>query len=160
MCVVLAVAALTLRASVLRVKVSDALVHREVLVTPQSRHLLGLLRVLQHGAHTGVVGQHFCVGHAAETGVCVALLDVPLVELFDVRDGVQAASGLDQVGVLGEQDVADDASAVVLGLEVGVGEANEDLFHLVLAEEVGQVSHAVRSVVVVKRIIVRVRLCA
>lgn len=41
--------------------------------------------------------------------------------------------------------MADDAAAVVLRLEVWVRETNEDLFHLMLAEKVGQVSHAVRS---------------
>ena len=42
--------------------------------------------------------------------------------------------------------MTNDASSVVFRFEVRIGEANEDLFHLVLAEEVGQVSHAVGSV--------------
>ena len=39
-----------------------------------------------------------------------------------------------------------DAAAVVLGLEMRIGEANENLLHLVLAKEIGQVPHTVRSV--------------
>lgn len=42
--------------------------------------------------------------------------------------------------------MADDAAAMVLGLEVRIGEADEDLLQLTLAEEIGQVSHAVRAV--------------
>jgi hypothetical protein len=40
--------------------------------------------------------------------------------------------------------VADNAAAVVLGLEVRIREADEDLFHLVLPEEVREVAHAIR----------------
>ena len=42
--------------------------------------------------------------------------------------------------------MTNDTSSVVLRFEVRIGEANKDLFHLVLAEKVGQVSHTVRSV--------------
>ena len=42
--------------------------------------------------------------------------------------------------------MTNNASSVVLRFEVRIGEANKDLFHLVLAEKVGQVSHAVGSV--------------
>ena len=41
--------------------------------------------------------------------------------------------------------MADDAAAVVLSLEVRVGEAHEYLVHLVPPEEIGQVPHAVGS---------------
>jgi len=42
--------------------------------------------------------------------------------------------------------VTNDASSVVLGFKVRIRETNKDLFHLVLAEKVGQVSHAVGSI--------------
>lgn len=68
--------------------------------------------------------------------------------MYDVRtcDGVQASTRLQQVRVLREQNVTDDTSSVVLHFEMRIGKADEDLFHLVLAKEVGQVSHAVCSV--------------
>ena len=41
--------------------------------------------------------------------------------------------------------VRDNAAAMVLGFEVRVGEADEDLLQLALLEVVGQVLHAIRA---------------
>ena len=85
MCVELVIATTTTAASpILRVKIRDALVHREVLVATQPGDLFGLFGVLQHGTYSGVVGERLTVRDAAEARVRLTLLDVPLVQLFHI----------------------------------------------------------------------------
>lgn len=105
--------------------------------------------------------------HKARVGR--ALLHVPLVQVLDVRDGVQDASRSQQVRVLGQQMRAaggkqtwsahrstrtrdwserlllDNATAVVALLELRVREAEEHLGDLSLGEVVRQVAHGICS---------------
>eukprot|EP00968_Pinguiococcus_pyrenoidosus_P018967 scaffold1963_cov242-Pinguiococcus_pyrenoidosus.AAC.10 len=79
------------------------------------------------------------------TWVRVALLHVPLVQIFDVRDRVESAVGSKEEGILVQQGFAHDPPAMILGLEVRIREAEEQAAHLALPEEVGQVAHRIAA---------------
>eukprot|EP00981_Chlorochromonas_danica_P013181 scaffold5939_cov165-Ochromonas_danica.AAC.10 len=124
--------------------IHEALVDCDVLASSDACHLLALLSLEGHRSHGRVSGQRLFALHAPEVRMSVALLHVPLVELLHVSDSVQTAPGLYEIGVLGEQLGRHDASPVVLGLEVRVREADEELLQLTSLEVVRQVAHAVR----------------
>ena len=89
-----------------------------------ARDFLPLLRFLGDGIDVGVVVTQI---NFLEAVVRVQLRHVPRMQFFDVRDGVQETTFLQDVGVLREQRLGDDAPPMVLRLEVRVGKTEENL---------------------------------
>ena len=83
--------------------------------------------------------------HLSEQRVGLQVLLVPLMQFLDVSDAVDLATLLQHICVLAEESVVDDASAVVLGLEVRVRKADEYLVQLTLPYVVSQVPHGVSA---------------
>lgn len=71
------------------------------------------------------------------------MLHHPAMQILHIRDGVHFAPGLQHVCILGVQGGADDAGLVFAGLEVRIGEAEEDFLELRFGEEVGEEFHGV-----------------
>ena len=65
------------------------------------------------------------------------------MELLHVRHGVQEGALGQDVCVLVEKVRGDDAPAVILGLKVGVGEAEKEFLELPLGEVIADVPHRV-----------------
>ena len=66
--------------------------------------------------------------------MCSQMVHVPLVKLQHISDAVDSTLGLEEIGVFGEEASVDYPSAIVLGLEVRVREADEDLLETRLRE--------------------------
>jgi hypothetical protein len=125
---------------------------RPVLLPLLPDDFLPLFGAVDHEAKAGVA----VVSDLAELGVGVEVVEVPVVEFLHVSDAVDASVRLQQEGVLREEARADNPPLVFLGLEVRVGEADEDLLNAVLGKVVAKVLHAVRpyhaDVVVLPRV--------
>ena len=116
-------------------------------------HLLSLLRRVIHCVHHRIVLQ-LLLAQQLETRMLLQLATVPVRQVLHVCDCVQDAALLQVVHVLREQHLTageqkqqllrNDATTVILLLEVRVGEAEEHLAQLTLADKVRQVLHGVR----------------
>mmetsp|Transcript_16512 Transcript_16512/g.47402 ORF Transcript_16512/g.47402 Transcript_16512/m.47402 type:complete len:222 (-) Transcript_16512:325-990(-) len=125
--------------------VRQSLIHGIVLGGSRPLHLLALLGLHPHGRHARIL-VHLLLTQFAKQWMGAAMPDVPLVQLLDVGDAVQPpGGGSEEVGVFGQEAARHDAAGMILPLEVGVGEAEEDLVEARLGKHVGHELHGVAS---------------
>ena len=67
----------------------------------------------------------------------------PVMQVLDIGDGVDDATGAEDIGVLGKQGGGDDTGLVLPGFEVGIGEEEEEGGEGVLGKVVGQELHGI-----------------
>ena len=67
--------------------------------------------------------------------------NVPVVQLLDIGDAVNLTTLLQRIGVFAQKSQINNPSAVIVVLEMRIGEAYENLLQLVWAEVVGEVAH-------------------
>mmetsp|Transcript_11584 Transcript_11584/g.48588 ORF Transcript_11584/g.48588 Transcript_11584/m.48588 type:complete len:238 (-) Transcript_11584:226-939(-) len=120
----------------------DAPEHVEERVPLVPLHLLPLLRPREQQRHDRV-GLALLLRQPLEHRVLFDLLRHPPPQFLDVGDGVDDPAHRQRVRVLRQQRPLDYPPPVVRGLEVRVGEQEEQLRELTLLKEVGQVLHAV-----------------
>jgi hypothetical protein len=105
-----------------------------------SLYLLPLLRLVYHDLYAEILLVFYLLEHP----VVPKVLQMPLVELQDIRDAVEPPIRLEQVGVLRQEPRVDYSAPVVLGLEVRVWKADEYLLQGLLREVLAQMPHRVR----------------
>jgi len=114
------------------------------LLTVVPVHFSGLLRALVYQLETRIVLETF-VRNSLEERMPREVIGHPDVQLLHVGDGVDQPSRSEDVGILGQKRLADDAALVVAFLEVGIGEQEEYLSQLMLSKVVGDVFHGISS---------------
>jgi len=91
--------------------------------------LLCLVSALSHKSDAGI-GLSLLLCYLFEQWVQFQVFYFPVKELLDICDHIDLSSGFEGVGVVAEQSCVDDATAMVLLLEVRVGKAKEHLLQL------------------------------
>ena len=136
------------------VVIGNAPVDGKVLLSLISFDLLAFFRGRSHDLDARIVLGNFVVDSqplvvdkdALKQRMAVAVLDMPVMKFLNVRDAVQTANlWLQDKGILREQAVRNDASWMVLCLEVWVWEAKEELVDGCLGKVVWQHFHRVCS---------------
>lgn len=73
------------------------------------------------------------------------VIHMPFMQLQHVGDAVNPSIRLQQEGILGEEAGVNDPPPVILGLEMGIREANENFLQALFGEILAKVSHSVGS---------------
>ena len=105
-------------------------------ITVVSSHLLPFFGIVETSVDDGIGNRNEVPRHRFEAGVLIEFGSMPIVEFFNVGDGVEEAVGPKDEGVFGEQSIGDDAAAVILCFEVRIRETEEHPGQLGLADHV------------------------
>ena len=94
-----------------------------VLISLIPLYFLSLFSLIDHDLHNWIIRVVDFLEHLMGSKV----IHVPFVQLQHVSDAVDPSVWFQQEGILGEEAGVDDPPPVIFGLEVGIGEADEDL---------------------------------
>lgn len=121
---------------------SDSLSNHHILVALLNVHLLAFLRAGFDHLRARVV-LVLVFRENSEHIVVFDFVQVPEVEVFDIRDRVENGLGLHDVGILGQKPRVDDSPPEVARLELRVREADKHLFNAGLADVLEEVPHRI-----------------
>lgn len=94
-----------------------------VLISLIPLYFLPLFGLIDHDLHNWILRVDDLLEHLMSPKV----IHMPFVQLQHIGDAVNPSVGLQQEGILGQEAGVDDPPPVILGLEVGIWEADEYL---------------------------------